>query len=623
MNITENRNTRILLLAAAITCTSCGKEKAVLTSDSVPAGETANDGKTGEKLDRGLLAMKKADGSVYLGWRFFGNDAAETVFEVFRKDGDGDARKIGEVRDSTNFVDKSAPDSGVASYHISTLIEGWKPVESKSFEIDLGAESRDYISIPITEAAKGYMTPAVADLDGDGAMDFIVKTPDSYLDPAEGNWHKDKRSYKMHAFSSKGKSLWMNDIGKSVEVGVWYSPYIAYDFDGDGSAEVALKTGGTTNQPDAIPEMDEKGRVTGGDEFLSIWDGKTGKEVASAPWPDREGYKGYNFYSRNLIGLAYLDGKTPAIIVVRGTYGMIKIDAYNYGDGKLTKLWGWKSTDESAPGYHGDGSRDGSGAHFIHAADVDGDGKDEIAYGSFVLDDNGKGLWCLDRKEQGIESPGGHPDGTWLGDILPERPGLEIFLSFEKWQKKNGACLVDARTGEMIWGIDEKSGHFHKAGMCADIDARYPGMECYAKDFELKTRDIHHAWMWSADGKIVAEKEVSKWSLQPDTVYWDADPQREVILDGKVVSYPENEEFLEMKEAGRTLMVADIIGDWREEIIRSSKTTNEIRIYSSTIPSKTRRPTLLEDPIYRIDVTNASMGYNQSPMVSRPFTDGE
>ena len=575
----------------------------------------------GERMGRGLVAMKKADGSVYVGWRLFGNDAEGTVFEIIRTGADGKEAKVGDANETTDFIDKSAPGNGVVTYQVVAVSPGGGREVSTKTTLDLGGDVNDYISVPLPAESKSFMTPAVADLDGDGKMDFIVKTPDSYLDPAGGNWHKDKRSYKLRAVSSDGKPLWLNDLGKSIEVGVWYSPYMAYDFDGDGKAELAVKTGGTTNQPDAVPVMDKDGRVTGGEEFLSIWDGETGKEVASAPWPDREGFDGYNFYSRNLIGLAYLDGKTPAIIVVRGTYGLIKIDAYKYGKGRLTKLWGWKSSDEEQPGYHHDkGSRDGSGGHFMHAADVDGDGKDEIAYGAFVLNDNGKGLWCLDRTKQGEDSPGGHPDGTWLGDILPERPGLEIFLSFEKWQKKNGACLVDARTGELIWGIDEKSGHFHKAGMCADIDARYPGMECFAKDFELKTRDIHHAFLWSADGKLLDESGVSSWDLQPDTVFWDADPQREMIVKNKIVSYPENEEFLEMKDVGRTTMVADIIGDWREEIIRQSKTTGEIRIYTTTIPAKDKRPTLLEDPIYRIDVANNSMGYGQSPMVTKTFS---
>jgi rhamnogalacturonan endolyase len=499
----------LLLRVAIVTGAACTASEAAVgaAGDETRAEELVAMGRSSEKLGRGLVAMKREDGSVYLGWRQFGIEPRNSVFEIFRTDADGKETKLGEARQTTDFTDASPPAGGKVSYHVIAVAPDGGRKPSGKFSLDLSAGVKDYISVPIPEAAKSFMTPAVADLDGDGKMDFIVKTPDSYLDPAGGSWHKDKRSYKMHAVTSDGTPLWMNDLGRSIEVGVWYSPYVAYDLNGDGKAEVAVKTGGTTNQPDAVPVTDKDGRVTGGEESVSIWDGVSGKELAKAPWPDKEGFESYNTYSRNLMGIAYLDGETPAVIVARGTYGIIKIDAYTFAAGKLTKLWSWKSTDEEAPGYHGDGSRDGAGSHFMHAADVDGDGKDEISYGSFVLDDNGKGLWCLKRTGQGKVSPGGHPDGTWVGDILPQHPGLEIFLTYEKWQEKNGACLVNAATGELIWGLDKKSGHFHRAGLCSDIDSRHPGMECFAKDYELKTGNVPHAWLWTADGKVLADKE--------------------------------------------------------------------------------------------------------------------
>ncbi len=573
-----------------------------------------------DRLDRGLMAMKRADGSVYLGWRFLSNDPAGTTFQVHRKSGDGDAVKLADVSDSTNFVDETAPKSGAVAYHIVTNVPEKEPVVSKTFTLDAGAEAKDYLSIELAEGVKGFMKPAVGDLDGDGSLDYLIKTPDSYMDPEDGAWHKSNRTFKIHAHASDGTHLWMNDLGPAIEMGTWYSPHMVFDLDGDGKAEVALKTGETINDPDAKPERDEKGRVIDKREYLSIWNGADGTEITRIAWPDREGFSEYNTASRNMIGVAYLDGRNPSIIAVRGTYGLIKVAAYRFSEGKLTKTWQWESTDETEPGYHAKGSRDGAGSHFFHSADVDGDGKDELILGSFVLDDDGTGLWVLKRTDSGKKSPGGHPDGTWVGDILPTNPGLEIFLTYEKWQKENGACLIDAKSGKILWGIDEKSGHFHKAGMCSDIDARHPGMECYGKDFELSTRDINHAWLWAADGTILEKGNGLDWPLEPPTVHWDADPQREIILEESVTSFPEGDKTLTMEGCDRTVLVADIMGDWREEIIRSTK-GNELRIYTTTIPSSTRRPTLLHDPIYRADVAHNSMGYAQTPMQTECFGD--
>ena len=252
----------------------------------------------------------------------------------------------------------------------------------------------------------------------------------------------------------------------------------------------------------------------------------------------------------------------------------------------------------------------------MHAADVDQDGRDEVIYGSFVLDDDGTGFWALRRVDRGRESPGGHADAHYVGDILPSHEGLEIFYAFEKWHERNGACLVDARTGKMIWGTDAKTGHFHKAGLCADIDATHAGMECYGRDDELSTKDNSHAWLWAADGTVLQEGNEADWGRQIETVYWDADLQRELIRDNTIVNYPDDGLAMPMEGCGRTILVADILGDWREEVIRSTP-GNELRIYTTTIPATDRRPTLLQDPIYRIDVANNAMGYGQTPMVTR------
>ncbi len=575
-----------------------------------------------EALDRGLVALKRADGSVYVGWRLFAEDPAGLAFAVHRTPAPAGGEVLATATATTDYVDRAIPATGALTYWVVAQAPGQEPVVSKTVTVDLAQEARDYLSIQLAPEIKGFMHPAVADFDGDGSLDYLVKTPDSYLMPDGGSWHRDTRTYKVYAYTHAGKLLWKNDLGPAIEMGNWYSPHLAYDFDGDGKAEVALKAGETINDPAAQPRRDAEGRVIDEHEYLSIWDGATGAVLARAPWPSQEGNTGYNDVSRNLLGVAYLDGKSPAIIAVRGTYGVIRITAFRYHDRQLTELWAWDSTQESAPGYRGDGSRNGPGSHFLHAADVDEDGRDEIIYGSLVLDDNGKGLWALARTKQGEVSPGGHPDGHFVADILPSHPGLEIFYAYEKWHNRNGACLVDARTGQLIWGTDAKTGHFHKAGLCADIDASHPGMECYARDQELSTKDQTHAWLWAADGTVLGQGNSQDWGEQPDTVYWDADLQREVIRGNTIVNYPDDGYAFPMTGCARTLLVADILGDWREEIIRSTP-GNELRIYTTTIPAEDRRPTLLHDPIYRIDVANNGMGYPQSPMVSRCLEAGK
>ncbi len=567
-----------------------------------------------EILDRGLVALPKSDGSIYVSWRLKREDPRNIRFDVVRKAGDGPEVILDSVFETTDYVDHNPPQGIDLRYRITARVEGITPVNSDFVVVEDGQSPQPYISIRLPEGVTEFMQPTFADLNADGRLDYIIKNPDSYL-MSDGLWHVDTRSYKLYALEHDGTLLWVADLTRALEVGPWYAPHIVYDFDGDGKAEVALKSGPVINAPSYMPEMDGDGRVLDDNEYLSILSGETGEIVAQTAWHTREGYEGYNLVSRNLMGLAYLDGKTPAIITCRGTYGRVKMAAYHYHNAELKLLWSWESTEETADGYHGNGTRSGPGSHFMHAADVDNDGRDEVIYGSFVIDDNGEGLWALDRTDLGRVSPGGHADGHYVGNINPDHDGLEIYYQFEKWQEENGACLVDAATGELIWGLNAKTGHFHKAGLCSDISAAHPGMEAYSYDWELSTDSDVHAWLFAADGSVLKAGGQLDWDLQPWAAYWDADVEREVIYDNDILNYPELNSILTMQDCRRTIMVADILGDWREEIIRSTS-TNEMRIYMSTMPAEDRRPHLMQDPIYRIDVANNAMGYGQVPMVT-------
>jgi rhamnogalacturonan endolyase len=243
----------------------------------------------------------------------------------------------------------------------------------------------------------------------------------------------------------------------------------------------------------------------------------------------------------------------------------------------------------------------------MHAADVDGDGRDEVLLGSAVIDDDGTPLWTT-----GL----GHPDHFYLGDLDPTRPGLEIYYGIETRRKeRNGMCLVDAATGKILWGHEGYTRHVHGQGMCSDIDASHPGSECYSADTDTQKK---FAWakLRTVKGEVISEENLGGFS--PRTVYWDADLQRELFRGGRISNYGGPE--IPPRVEGSLAAVVDILGDWREEIITS--VPGELRIYTTTIPAADRRPCLMQDPIHRMNVAHAAMGYFQVPMTSYDLVDG-
>ncbi|MCK5804586.1 MAG: hypothetical protein KAI66_17245, partial [Lentisphaeria bacterium] len=377
--------------------------------------------------------------------------------------------------------------------------------------------------------------------------------------------------------------------GWAIETGIWYSPFIVHDLDGDGKAEVIAKTGGEDPR-------DEDGRVQTGAEWLTVFSGETGKKMASAPWPDREGLRRYARICRNQMAVGFLDGKTPCILALRGTYGRMKVDAYEFHDGELRQLWRFDNEKLSRRYW-------GQGEHFTRCVDVDGDGRDEVVLGSMVLDDNGVPLWTIGM---------GHPDHVYVGDIDPHRPGLEMYYGVETRARRNGMCLVDAPTGKILWAFDEPTRHIHGKGICADLDPTVPGLECFGLDCMSKKPDIRRGpWMWAANGKLLwYEEGPLPKTYGVNTAYWDADLQKE-ILRGGIRDYRGGKHGA---FSGSLRLVADLYGDWREEIVTS--VPGEVRIYSTTIPATDRRVSLLQDPIYRGDTVMNTMGYSVMPMTS-------
>ena len=544
-----------------------------------------------EALDRGLVAMPVQGGKVYLSWRLLPSDPADVAFDVYRTEGQGKPIKVNAkpIARTTDFADASTAPAQRYAYAVRRLVGGKGAATDRFVSVETSAAPPPCLSLAL-DGKHTFQKAGIADLDGDGRYDFVLKQPHDNIDPYVKYWKRSPDTYKLEAYRHDGKFLWRHDLGWAIERGIWYSPYVVYDLDGDGKAEVAAKTG------EGDPR-DEDGRVQSGPEHLTILDGLTGKPRAQAAWVPREPFmarpSGYNYSSRNQMCVAYLDGKTPCLVVERGTYNLIILVAYELHGNALRELWRWDNRKESRRYW-------GQGAHWMHAADVDDDGRDEVVIGSAVIDDDGTGLWST-----GL----GHPDHCYVGDLDPARPGLEMYFGMETRQReRNGMCLADARTGAILWGHQGFTRHVHSCGMCSDIDPRHPGSECYSADTDARKKP---AWarLRTCRGKVLSED--MSWGFGPRVVYWDADPQRELLRGSRIWKYG-RKGTLAPRIEGRMVAVADILGDWREEIVTS--VAGELRIYTTTIPAVDRRPCLMCDPLYRLDVVAAAMGYYQVPM---------
>ncbi|MFW9999680.1 MAG: silent information regulator protein Sir2 [Candidatus Hodarchaeota archaeon] len=551
-----------------------------------------------EYLDRGLVAMYINNTHVYIGWRLLEDDPTDVSFNIYRDTEESTSTKlnVNPINLTTDFIDQPPLNETNIRYWIRPIINSTELAISKETEI-LNNVGEQFISIDLN-GNYTFQKVGIADLDGDGNFDFVIKEPNYNIDPYSpplGHWKPSTDTYKIEAYLSNGTFLWCKDLGWDIEQGIWYSPYIVYDFNGDNKAEVVIKTG-TGDHRDIF------GRVQTGPEYLSIWNGMSGSEINRVNWPSRMP-EIYNFNSRNQLGIAYLDGCHPSILAARGTYGIMQLETYNLTGNHLVNLWKWNSRQECFFKYYG------QGAHYMHSADVDSDGYDEVILGSCVINENGRGLWST-----GLS----HPDHCYVGDIDPGHPGLEIYYGIEGVihhipKYDNGICLVDAATGNVLWGIKENTYHIHSQGLVSDIDPSKPGMECYSGEDNYPKR-----WLHSANGTLIENEEPIDIGLNPKAVYWDADLQRELIHEGRIFDYETKYTHFSGVQ-GYQVAWADILGDWREEIIVSLE--GELRIYTTTIPAQDRRVCLMQDPIYRLDVAHLSMGYAQVPTTSYCLDD--
>jgi rhamnogalacturonan endolyase len=539
-----------------------------------------------EALDRGTVAIVAAPGRVYVGWRLLETDASGVTFNVYRSTGGAAAVRLNArpIARTTDFVDTTAPLDRENAWSVRAVVDGREEPAAGEATLAANAAPQPYRAIRLRDDVRSVDRVAVADLNGDGAYDFVVKHPAGGIDP--GRIRPSPATYKIDGYDGRtGAPLWRIDLGWNVNHGIWFSPMIARDLDGDRVAEVCLRTAPYAATREQALDGG-KGVVLEGPEYLACYDGRTGTEIDKVDWIERGKPSDWadttgNRSSRHMMGVAYLDGKTPSVLAVRGTYGLMKVDAWTLKNRKLEKVWRW--TNERAPfKYHGQGQ------HSIKTGDIDGDGFDEILNGSIAIDHDGRTLWST-----GL----GHGDRFYLSDIDPNRAGLEIWYTIEDPHPQNGLSLWDARRGTLIFGLSEPSRDNQVAGgLAGDIDPAHPGMEVWGDRYFFTAAGT------PIPGEVPPQNEL---------VWWDADPLREILSRGAISKW--KGATLGRVEGG-VQQVADILGDWREEVVTTAD--GELRIYSTTTSATDRRITLMRDPLYRNDVTHRSMGYPHVPMTS-------
>ncbi len=563
-----------------------------------------------ENLGRGIVAIPQEDGKVYIGWRLLDTDPDDIAFNLYRKSGD-ELVKLNEkpITECTNFVDQDADLNQLNSYCVKPVIDNREQQASASYILPANAHSDPYISIPLqTPEGDSPNDASVGDLDGDGEYEIVLHQFGRGQDNSRGGMTDPPilESYKLD-----GTFLWRINLGKNIREGAHYTQFMVYDLDGDGKAEVACKTAdGTVDGTGKIigdPKADyrnERGYILDGPEYLTIFDGETGAALATtdyipprgkvADWGDDYG----NRVDRFLACIAYLDGKMPSLIMCRGYYTRTVLATWNWCDGKLTNVWTFDSDD----GTPGNEKYRGQGNHNLSVADVDGDGNDEIIYGACAIDHDGTGLYTTGS---------GHGDAMHLSDLVPDRPGLEVFAVHERPQHPYGANLRDAATGEVIWGVQSED---VGRGLALDIDPRHRGFECWASGRGLNA-------LYNCKGEVISKTKPQSCNMG---VWWDGDVLRE-ILEGTTIGKWDYEKSTEIRllsaqdyncvrnngSKSNPCLCADIIGDWREEVIWRTRDNQELRIFTTTIPTNQRFPTFMHDPVYRLGIAWQNVAYNQ------------
>ena len=577
-----------------------------------------------EKLNRGLVAVRQDSQHVFVSWRLLVTDADDVGFNLYRTTNGSRPLKVnaGPLRQGTNFVDTGAPYRQEVVYSIRPVVRNVEQQPDGAYTLPASAAD-PYLTIPLKTPA-GY-TPndaSVADLDGDGTYELILHQAGRGRDNSQKGMTDPPI---LEAYKLDGTLLWRINLGPNIREGAHYTQFMVYDLDGDGRAELACKTADGTidGRGNVLGDSTKRwakqagpleGKILDGPEYFTIFDGQTGTALATTDYiPSRyptDGWGGIggnggnddsgNRVDRFLACVAYLDGKLPSVVMSRGYYGRTVLAAWDWRAGKLTSRWVFDSQKQA--GFSGMGN------HNLTVADVDADGKDEIIFGSMCVDDNGKGLYTTKLR---------HGDALHVTDLDPSRPGLEAWGIHENeetvpgYENVYGAALFDAKTGEILWGTFP--GQDVGRGVAADIDSTNPGAELWWSGSN---------GLFSTKGKRLGDSPASTNFL----VWWDGDLTRELLDGNHIDKYSPTGPATRLLTAegcssnngtkSTPVLSADLFGDWREEVVLRTDDNQSLRIYTTTIPTKHRLYTLMQDPQYRLSVAWQNVGYNQPPHTS-------
>ena len=579
-----------------------------------------------DKLDRGLVAVPSGSGS-FVSWRIFGEEYYDTEYNLYRN-----GEKVNDLPlKVSNYVDAAGRAGSI--YQVAAVVRGVE--QEKSAEVKrLGQQYIQFAVKSVTDRNGKNITSdyfindiALADVDGDGVSEFIVKR--NYVD---GSSVEATAFNLLECYNIKGDRLWYIDLGPNMVSGPdeQYDA-VGYDWDGDGKAEILMRgadnmiiyhADGTTteignmkvNTRNTVLQNANMTYTNTGAEYLLYLDGATGKpyQIGSGSTPNWIAYPlprgdvndwgdGYGHRAtKHYFGAPFLDGRHPFIFLGRGCYTKHHMKAFSVDPvtHKLTQYWEWKEDSGWGSPYFG------QGYHNFGIADVDWDGRDEICFGSMVIDDNGKGLHTT-----GL----GHGDAQHCSDFDPYRHGQEIFACNEDHPAMN---YRDGTTGKIYYRL--QSTDDDGRALCGNFSNAYPGA-------------IGHS---SQSGTVscVADKVISgapggftnNWRI-----YWDGDLLEEGLdgassregaarvfkADGSVVFTADGTANCNWTK-NTPSAAGDVLGDWREEIIVRTSDNKYVRVYTTNLATKYRNYTLWHDHQYRQGMVWESMGYNQPPHAS-------
>lgn len=605
-----------------------------------------------ENLGRGVIAVHSNTNVVYVGWRLLASDPAGVAFNLYRTTNGQKPVKLNPapLATTTDFVDSSANLSLSNSYFVRAVVNGVEQASSAPFTVLADTPVGQYLQIPIQRPPDGVescpapagVTPprtysysandgSIGDLDGDGEYEIVLKwDPSNSRD--NGLTSPGCAGLQiLDAYKLDGKLLWRINLGRNIRSGAHYTQFMVYDLDGDGKAEVAMKTadgtvdgvGHVIGDPNA-DYVNGDGRILSGPEYLTIFDGKTGTALATTDYVPSRGNMaakefGDNYGNRSdrfLATIAYLDGVRPSLVMARGYYAKTTLAAWDWRNGKLTLRWFFNSKDPAHPEYL---AFEGQGNHSISVADVDNDGKDDIIYGSAVINSDGTGRFSTGW---------GHGDAMHASRFDPNNPDVLVFGVHENSgintstcsaaAPKYGSTLYNARTGQLLWGTDLCNKKDFGRGLASALDPNRLGAFFWGGN-------LIGGKYWTAD--INGQPLFQGTPSNNFAVWWDSDVLREQEDGTSVTKFDVTTvtaaTLLNCAECASNngsksnpVLTGDLFGDWREEVVWRTSDNKYLRVYTTTIPAANRMYTLLQDPQYRLALAWQNVAYNQPPWPS-------